>query len=126
MLHTSEVSVVDSIFEDNTAADKDGGAIFTERDIKLTGLESSRFARNTAGRNGGAIFYSNNPAELSLSVLAFEGNSAVRGGALYVTFVSCPPRPICPLACSAFPDWVHRTACAATTQRCRALMMQHG
>jgi predicted outer membrane repeat protein len=92
LLHTAAASLEDCEFTGNNATRKDGGAVYTERDIVIGGLTACRFAANSAGRNGGAIFYSNNPNTLTLNFLAFERNRAERGGALYLAYVR-PPLP---------------------------------
>lgn len=97
VLHFANAIVESSEFIKNSAATKDGGAIYGVPSDATIAVYRCNFESNEAGRNGGAIFYSDNPSELKIALGAFVKNSATDGGALYVTFVS-PPMCTCEAA----------------------------
>lgn len=66
---------------ENNSADK-GGAIYSNGTISST---NSTFINNTATSQGGALFLENTVDDFRGTGDVYENNSAVRGGAVYVT-----------------------------------------
>jgi predicted outer membrane repeat protein len=77
-----QVSVTDTIFDDNTSGD-DGGAIYAISIESLT-IESNQFQRNTAADQGGAIRVQWGTSGTSITRNTFTGNSAEQGGAVSI------------------------------------------
>lgn len=74
-----------SIFEENKATVKNGGAV-ANYDSTLTVGTNNTFTKNTAAKDGGAIYNANFSGNAQTTVMggtAFSENSAQRGGAIY-------------------------------------------
>ena len=87
-VYTSQVSQVSgTVFNDNTATDGDGGALYINNkcDPKFV---SCKFQNNTCNNRGGGIYLDSSNSNLEFSNCTFTDNSANKGGAIYASQIS--------------------------------------
>ena len=76
-----QINVVDCNFEDNTAFDRDGGAIYMERG--QIHVSNCHFVNNTANDDGGAVACNENATLLMEDCVLISNHSEDNGGALF-------------------------------------------